>query len=70
MGKYEIMDGTPLKNEVIPIRLFLAGMDVTPSYREVSKRFSVRYYLNLILVDEEGRRYFKQQEVCLYRLPL
>ena len=29
--------------------------------QEVAKRFSVRYYLNLVLVDEEDRRYFKQQ---------
>ena len=29
--------------------------------RDVNKKFSVRYYLNLVLVDEEERRYFKQQ---------
>jgi hypothetical protein len=33
----------------------------------VHNRFSVRYYLNLVLVDEEDRRYFKQQEVEIYR---
>ena len=26
-----------------------------------------RYYLNLVLVDEEERRYFKQQEITLWR---
>lgn len=30
-------------------------------------KFSVKYYLNLVLVDEEDRRYFKQQEIILYR---
>ena len=29
--------------------------------QDVAKKFSVRYYLNLVLVDEEDRRYFKQQ---------
>lgn len=29
--------------------------------RDINKKFSVRYYLNLVLVDEEDRRYFKQQ---------
>jgi vacuolar protein sorting-associated protein 26 len=29
--------------------------------RDINKKFSVRYYLNLVLVDEEERRYFKQQ---------
>ena len=31
-------------------------------------KFSVSYLLNLVLVDEEDRRYFKQQEIVLYRL--
>ncbi|VDM27710.1 unnamed protein product [Toxocara canis] len=35
--------------------------------RDVGKKFSVRYYLNLVLVDEEDRRYFKQQEMTLWR---
>ena len=49
--------------ETIPIRLFLGGFDLTPTFREVNKKFSVRYYLNLVLIDEENRRYFKQQVV-------
>lgn len=49
------------KGESIPIRLFLAGYDPTPTMRDVNKKFSVRYFLNLVLVDEEDRRYFKQQ---------
>ncbi|TRZ20719.1 hypothetical protein HGM15179_006383 [Zosterops borbonicus] len=61
IAKYEIMDGAPVKGESIPIRLFLAGYDPTPTMRDVNKKFSVRYFLNLVLVDEEDRRYFKQQ---------
>ncbi|CAG0925205.1 unnamed protein product, partial [Notodromas monacha] len=59
--KYEIMDGAPVRGESIPIRLFLAGYDLSPSMRDINKKFSVKYYLNLVLVDEEERRYFKQQ---------
>lgn len=65
--KYEIMDGAPVKGESIPIRLFLAGFSLSPSMRDVNKKFSVKYYLNLVLVDEEDRRYFKQQEIVLWR---
>ncbi|EGD72326.1 vacuolar protein sorting-associated protein 26 [Salpingoeca rosetta] len=65
--KYEIMDGAPVKGESIPIRLFLSGFDLTPSMPNVNKKFSVKYYLNLVLVDEEDRRYFKQQEIVLWR---
>jgi vacuolar protein sorting-associated protein 26 len=50
-----------LKGETIPIRLFLGGFDLTPTFRDVNKKFSTRYYLNLVLIDEENRRYFKQQ---------
>lgn len=67
IAKYEIMDGAPVRGESIPIRLFLAGYELTPTMRDVGKKFSVRYYLNLVLVDEEDRRYFKQQEMTLWR---
>ena len=65
--KFEVMDGAPIRGESIPIRLFLDGYDLTPTYKMINNKFSVRYYLNLVLVDEEDRRYFKQQEVTLWR---
>lgn len=67
--KYELMDGAPVKGECVPIRLFLEPLDLTPSYRVANSQctFSVKYYLNLVLIDEEERRYFKQQEVALWR---
>ncbi|OAV94673.1 hypothetical protein PTTG_09606 [Puccinia triticina 1-1 BBBD Race 1] len=67
--KFEIMDGAPVRGETIPIRLFLGGFDLTPTFRDVNKKFSTRYYLNLVLIDEENRRYFKQQEITIFRLP-
>ncbi|KAK4057195.1 Vacuolar protein sorting-associated protein 26 [Microbotryomycetes sp. JL221] len=65
--KFEIMDGAPVRGETIPIRLFLGGFELTPTFRDVNKKFSTRYYLNLVLIDEENRRYFKQQEITVYR---
>ncbi|KAK3101297.1 hypothetical protein FSP39_002484 [Pinctada imbricata] len=67
IAKYEIMDGAPVRGESIPIRLFLSGYELTPTMRDINKKFSVRYYLNLVLVDEEERRYFKQQEITVFR---
>ncbi|XP_048522924.1 vacuolar protein sorting-associated protein 26B-like isoform X2 [Dendroctonus ponderosae] len=67
IAKYEIMDGAPVKGESIPIRVFLADYDLTPTMRDVNKKFSVRYFLNLVLMDTEDRRYFKQQEITLWR---
>lgn len=35
--------------------------------RDINKKFSVKYFLNLVLMDTEDRRYFKQQEITLWR---
>ena len=67
LAKFEVMDGAPVRTESIPIRLFLSPYDLSPSYKNVNNKFSVRYFLNLVLVDEEDRRYFKSQEIVLWR---
>lgn len=61
------MDGAPVKGECIPIRFYLASTELTPTYKNVNNRFSCKYFLNLVLIDEEDRRYFKQQEIELWR---
>ncbi|KAG5518479.1 hypothetical protein PMAC_002874 [Pneumocystis sp. 'macacae'] len=68
ISRFEIMDGQPVRGETIPIRLFLGGFDLTPTFRDVNKKFSTRYYLSLVLIDEDARRYFKQSEITLYRI--
>lgn len=70
LTRFEIMDGCPVRGEIIPVRLYLSGLDLTPSYPDVGNAFAVRYFLNLVLVDEEERRYFKQQEIHLWRKEL
>lgn len=51
------MDGSPSRGETIPIRLFLGGFDLTPTFREVNKKYSTRYYLSLVLIDEGTLRF-------------
>jgi hypothetical protein len=70
IAKFEIMDGAPVECESIPVRLFLAPNKLGPTFPSVHNRFSVKYYLNLVLVDVDDRRYFKQQEIHLYRKAL
>jgi len=65
--KYEVMDGVPVKGEIIPLRLYLKPLPLTPTFRNIGGFFSVKYYVNLVLVDEEDRRYFKQQEITMWR---
>ena len=60
IAKYEVMDGCPKKDEHIPIRLYLGGYDLSPTMKNIANKFNVKYFLNLVLVDEDDRRYFKQ----------
>jgi vacuolar protein sorting-associated protein 26 len=67
ISKFEIMDGDPPKDQMIPIRLYLSGIHhLTPSYN-IEGYYNVSYLLNFCLIDIEDRRLFKQQEIYLYR---
>jgi len=61
------MDGIPARGEIIPIRMYIKCPKLTPTYVSGRDRFSIKYYLNLLLVDEEDRKYFKQQEIVFWR---
>ena len=65
--KFEVMDGCPNKGDIIPIRLYLGAYDLTPTLSSVGGKFSVKYFLNLVLLDEDDRRYFKRQEIQIWR---
>ena len=66
---FELMDGEPFRNnETIPFRFFLQPYHLTPSYTNVAGNFSVRYFLNLVIMDDKNNRYYKQKEIFLYRL--
>jgi hypothetical protein len=78
-AKFEIMDGAPVRGEsgfsslldsvgeLVPIRLYLSPIKLHPSLTNVHNKFSVKHMLNLVLVDEEERRYFKQHEIQIMR---
>lgn len=67
LAQYEIMDGGPFKFETIPIRLFLKPYELTPTMSNISNRYSVQYFVNIVLTDAEERKYFKQHEIFIFR---
>ncbi|XP_072564681.1 vacuolar protein sorting-associated protein 26B-like [Paramormyrops kingsleyae] len=67
IAKYEIMDGAPVRGESIPIGSSWLAMRMTPTMRDINKKFSVRYYLNLVLIDEEGEALLQTAEITLWR---
>ena len=68
VARFEIMDGGPIKNETIPIRFFLKPYDITPTLNNVNNRFSVKYFISIVLSDVEDRKYFKHHEITLHRI--
>jgi len=68
LTRFEIMDGCPVRGEKLPIRLYLGGLSqLTPTYTSVGGLLNVRYFANLVLIDEDDRRYFKSTEIHLWR---
>jgi len=73
LKKFEIIDGTPAKDEVVPVRIYLSAIDawkLTPTIPDetpVEHKFSVKYFIYLALCDTKGRRFFKQREIILWR---
>ena len=65
---YEIMDGGPIKNEIVPIRLYLKPYSLTPTMNNVNNRLCVTYLISLVLIDIEDRQYFKKHEIILHRI--
>jgi len=55
-------------DENIPIKFFLSPYELGPTHSNVNNRFSVQYYINLVLMDVEDRRYFKQHEIKMIRI--
>lgn len=66
LGAYEIMDGCPAGDVIVPIRIPLSKFeDLTPSAE--SRFFTIKYFLNVTILDTEDRKYFKQAEIKLFR---
>lgn len=59
-----------ITGETIPIRLFLGGFDLTPTFREVNKKYSTRYYLSLVLIDEGSFSNLPNMIFCLLFLAI
>ena len=67
IDNFELIDGSPIKNDVVPFRFFLKSYNLTPTYKNINNIFCVKYYINLIIGDFENNTFFKQTEVQLFR---
>jgi hypothetical protein len=69
LNKWEELPADLWPGETIPIRLFLGGFDLTPTFRDVNKKYSTRYYLSLVLIDE-GKQNIKKHLLVRMFSPL
>ena len=67
ISKFEIIDGQPFEKDIIPLRLFIGSFNLTPTYKDINSFFSVKYFLKILILDNEERAYSKDQEIILYR---
>ena len=68
IATFELIDGSPINKEKLPVRLFLKSYNITPSYPNIEEIFGVKYFLNFVVVDADENRYFKYAEINLFRL--
>lgn len=54
------MDGGPVKGDKIPVRFYLSSTALTPTFKNVNNKFTCKYLMKIVLIDEEDRKYFKQ----------
>lgn len=66
--RYEIMDGAPIKNEIIPFVFYFKPYKLGPTMINIGNKFSIQYYIKLILKDDQNRVYTKQHEIVLHRI--
>lgn len=67
ISKFELCDGNPQEGDIVPIRMYLGSYDLSPTYMNVNNVFSLRYFLKIVIIDDDERHFYKQQEIFLWR---
>jgi len=66
VGKFLVYAGEVVPRERIPVMIHMSSIpQLTPSM--MTKQFSVKYFLNLVLVDSNSGRYYKSSEILFWR---
>ena len=62
---WQVTDGAPVKGEIIPFRLFLSPLNLSPSCVDQTKGYSVSHFLHFIIYTTSGQKYFKSLQIKL-----
>ena len=64
--QYQVMDGAPVRNEVIPIKIRLSQIpNLTSSFKTETAK--IEYQILICVIDTDGQSYFKDVPVQFYR---
>jgi vacuolar protein sorting-associated protein 26 len=66
-GTWEITDGAPVKGEIVPFRVFLAPLDISPSCANAAGGYTVTHFLHFTIITTGREKYFKQLQIKLYK---
>ncbi|OHT15175.1 Vacuolar protein sorting-associated protein 26A [Tritrichomonas foetus] len=68
LKEYEFMDGSPVKGDNIPFRIYLGEHDIWPYAHFAGSELRVEHYLRAKMVDENGKHYYKRMKIKIDRL--
>lgn len=68
VANFELMDGSPVRGSEIPFRIHLSGVKLWPYPKESKNNLQVTYRIRFLLIDEEGKKYYKDITKNISRL--
>lgn len=68
LNYWELAYGTPVNNEVIPFRLFLSPVQISPSCSNPKYGYSATHFLHFTIVTNSGDKYYKSLQVGFYKM--
>ena len=63
----EVLDGTVVRGDSIPVRFFLGDADICPFTAPEGCKLQVHYFLMARLADETGKKYYKPMKLNIIR---
>jgi vacuolar protein sorting-associated protein 26 len=67
LTKIEVADHCPKKGEIIPFRINLGTLDLSPTLQQSNPKLLIKYVMILSFIDEEDRSLFKPIEINMWR---
>ena len=65
--EYEFLDGSPVRGDHIPIRIYLSELNIWPYTAYAGSALQVQYYLRAQIVTENGQQFFKRAKIQFER---